>query len=119
MDQAIMSHAPAVGGLQLPFDAAVVIATVLKPTLTRAVCSVFNQSFAGRIHVLIGVDPRPAGDEEAGQDRRPGRVAGLGHQDRPCRPPGFVPEADAEEPGNLAEWEAPPAPFVADSWRCR
>jgi len=37
-------------------DVAVVISTVLRPTLARAVESVFNQDFAGRIHLLIGVD---------------------------------------------------------------
>ncbi len=42
--------------LQHPFDVAVVMITVLRPTLRRAVQSVFNQNFAGRIHVLIGVD---------------------------------------------------------------
>jgi len=37
-------------------DVAVVINTVLRDTLTRAVESVFEQDFAGRIHLLIGVD---------------------------------------------------------------
>ena len=42
--------------LQRPLDAAVVIPTVLRPTLVRAVQSVFAQQFDGRIQILIGVD---------------------------------------------------------------
>lgn len=42
-------------------DAAVVIPTVLRPSLARAVRSVFNQDHAGRIQVLVGID-RPPGD---------------------------------------------------------
>ena len=47
--------------LQPPFDVAVVIPTVLRPELARAVRSVFSQSFGGRIQILIGIDT-PAGD---------------------------------------------------------
>ncbi len=47
--------------LQTPFDAAVVVPTVLRPELERAVTSVYEQLFAGRIQVLVGVD-RPDGD---------------------------------------------------------
>ena len=39
-----------------PFDVAVVIPTILRPHLVRAVRSVFAQQFAGTIQVLIGVD---------------------------------------------------------------
>jgi len=39
-----------------PFDAAVVIATVLRPSLQRAVESIYRQKFAGRIQILIGID---------------------------------------------------------------
>ena len=46
--------------IQTPFDVAVVIPTVLRSTLARAVRSVFAQEFDGRIQVLIGVD-RPLG----------------------------------------------------------
>jgi hypothetical protein len=42
--------------LQMPFDFAVVIPTILRPTLKRAVSSVFRQRSAGRIQILIGVD---------------------------------------------------------------
>lgn len=39
-----------------PFDAAVIIPTALRPSLIRAVRSVFNQDIAGRVQILIGVD---------------------------------------------------------------
>jgi hypothetical protein len=39
-----------------PYDVAVVIPTVGRPTLERAVQSVFTQDFVGRIQILIGVD---------------------------------------------------------------
>ncbi len=42
--------------LQTPFEAAVVMPTTLRPVLARAVRSVFNQRFDGRIQILIGVD---------------------------------------------------------------
>ncbi len=47
--------------VQQPFDAAVVIPTVLRPTLKDAVRSVFRQSLPGRLQILIGVD-RALGD---------------------------------------------------------
>ena len=37
-------------------DVAVVLPTILRPELARAVRSVFRQNFPGRIHLLIGVD---------------------------------------------------------------
>lgn len=42
--------------LQQPFDAAVVIPTTCRPSLVRAVRSVFRQTGIARVHVLIGVD---------------------------------------------------------------
>ena len=42
--------------LQDPFDAAVVIPTTLRPSLKKAVHSVFEQDLKGRIHVLLGID---------------------------------------------------------------
>jgi hypothetical protein len=42
--------------MQQPFDAAVVITTVCRPSLLRAVGSVFRQLGVGRIQVLIGID---------------------------------------------------------------
>lgn len=47
--------------LQPPFDIAVVIPTVLRPTLARAVRSVYAQDFGGRVQILVGID-EPAGD---------------------------------------------------------
>ena len=44
------------GGMQAPFDAAVIIPTVLRETLLQAVRSVFAQEHPGRIQILIGVD---------------------------------------------------------------
>jgi hypothetical protein len=39
-------------------DCAVIIATVLRPTLARAVRSIFEQDFPGSIQILIGIDVR-------------------------------------------------------------
>ncbi len=43
-------------GLQETMDAAVVIPTILRPTLARALHSIFAQKFPGRIHILVGID---------------------------------------------------------------
>ena len=48
--------APAVPIGQVRADVAVVLVTVLRDTLVRAVESVFAQDFPGRIHLLIGID---------------------------------------------------------------
>src|SRR5690242_3948999 len=45
-----------VNALQQTFDAAVVMPTVGRPSLRKAVQSVYDQEFAGRIQLLIGVD---------------------------------------------------------------
>lgn len=42
--------------LQCPRDVAVVMPTLLRPSLERAVNSVFGQDFAGTIHLMIGID---------------------------------------------------------------
>jgi predicted SAM-dependent methyltransferase len=47
---------PPTGGMQAPFDVAVIIPTVLRDTLLQAVRSVFAQEHPGRIQILIGVD---------------------------------------------------------------
>ena len=49
--------------LQQRMDVAVVIPTVLRPSLIRAVQSVFAQQFVGRIQILVGVD-QPQGQVE-------------------------------------------------------
>ncbi len=41
---------------QQPFEAAVILPTLLRPSLDRAVRSVFAQDFPGRIQILIGID---------------------------------------------------------------
>jgi hypothetical protein len=45
--------------LQQPFDAAVVIPTILRPTLPEALESIFAQDLCGRIQVLLGIDANP------------------------------------------------------------
>jgi hypothetical protein len=47
--------------LQTPFDAAVVMPTLLRPSLRAALEAIFAQHFRGRIQVLLGVDT-PLGD---------------------------------------------------------
>ncbi len=42
--------------LQTPFDVAVIMATVVRPTIADALRSVYAQQFAGRIQILIGID---------------------------------------------------------------
>jgi hypothetical protein len=46
------------------FDFAVVMATTLRPTILRALTSIFRQQFDGRVQVLIGVDV-PLGPQAA------------------------------------------------------
>ena len=47
--------------LQPQFDVAVVIPSLLRPTLAQALASIFAQDFTGRVQVLVGVDV-PQGD---------------------------------------------------------
>ncbi len=47
--------------LQLPFDVAVVVPSILRPEIAGALASIFAQNFPGRIQVLVGVDI-PRGD---------------------------------------------------------
>lgn len=42
--------------LQQPFDVAVITTTALRPSLKRAIQSVFDQDFQGRIQILLGID---------------------------------------------------------------
>ncbi|HUN92741.1 MAG TPA: hypothetical protein VMU33_11830 [Burkholderiaceae bacterium] len=53
----------------MQFDAAVAIVTVCRDSLLRAVDSVFAQSFAGRVQVLVGVDVDPGGRSQALYDQ--------------------------------------------------
>jgi hypothetical protein len=42
-----------------PFDVAVLIRTVLRPTLGDAVRSIFAQDFGGKVQILVGIDGVP------------------------------------------------------------
>jgi hypothetical protein len=42
--------------IQTPFDVAIVMATVVRPSLSQAIRSIFGQRFAGRIQILVGID---------------------------------------------------------------
>ena len=44
------------GDRQEPYGAAIILPTLLRPGLARAVRSVFAQDFAGRIQILVGID---------------------------------------------------------------
>lgn len=61
--QSLGSHFPAAGDPQTPSAVAVVMPTVLRGEILRAVESIYRQDVAGRIQILIGVDaptPTPA-----------------------------------------------------------
>lgn len=63
--------------LQSPYDVAVVIPTVLRASLCRALRSIFEQDHQGRIQVLIGID-LPLGDFSAIEDillERPSHIS--------------------------------------------
>jgi hypothetical protein len=59
------------GSRQPPVDIAIILPTLLRPSLTRAIRSVFAQDFPGRIQILIGID-------KAEGDR--GQLAQLGRE---------------------------------------
>lgn len=42
--------------LQQPFDVAVITTTTIRPSLKRAIESVFHQDYQGRIQILLGID---------------------------------------------------------------
>jgi hypothetical protein len=56
-----MSSDMTINAVQTPAAVAVVVPTILRNSLLKAVRSVYTQNFEGRIHVLIGVDV-PQGD---------------------------------------------------------
>jgi len=66
--------------LQKPFDAAVVIGTIVRPTLKDALLSVFRQTHRGRIQIMIGID-KALGDrrvlDEALEHRPPQQAVTL------------------------------------------
>lgn len=60
MTSFLRTYADDPNALQQRMDAAVVIPTMLRPSLVQAVRSVFAQQFDGRIQILIGID-KPQG----------------------------------------------------------
>jgi hypothetical protein len=42
--------------MQPPFDAAIVIATIMRPSLAQALRSIFRQTFRRRTQIVLGVD---------------------------------------------------------------
>jgi hypothetical protein len=79
------------GPRQAPSDAAVVITTLFRSTLTRALRSVFAQTFSGSIQVLVGIDnptENAAMLREAARDCPPScvlSVLNLGYATAACR----------------------------------
>jgi hypothetical protein len=72
-------HFPSTAPAQAPAQVAVVIPTVLRPQVARAVGSVFEQAGIGSVQILVGVD-RPLGDAavlEAKLAERPPHVSAL------------------------------------------
>jgi len=63
MTSFLRTYADDPAALQQRMDAAVVVPTLLRPSLVPAVQSVFAQKFSGRIQLLIGID-RPDGSLE-------------------------------------------------------
>jgi hypothetical protein len=59
----LWTWAPSAADLQAQAAVAVVIPTILRPSLARALSSVFAQKFDGRIQILIGID-QPQGSVE-------------------------------------------------------
>ena len=55
------TYAAADFDLQRPVDVAVIMPTIIRPTMKQALQSVFRQAPARRIQILIGID-RPDGD---------------------------------------------------------
>jgi hypothetical protein len=76
---------------QAPYDAAVVITTLFRSNLTRALHSVFAQTFSGSIQVLVGIE-NPTAEvavlREAARDCPPScvlSVLNLGYATAACR----------------------------------
>jgi hypothetical protein len=60
---------PMTPDLQSRFDVGIVMVTVVRETFAQAIRSVFEQQFAGRIQILVGID-RWDGDREAVEQLR-------------------------------------------------
>lgn len=78
----LRTYAEPTADLQRPAALAVVIPTILRPSLIVAMDSIFRQSFAATIQVLIGVD-KPLGDlsiiDRACQSRPPNCIVQAFH----------------------------------------
>jgi hypothetical protein len=46
----------ATGDAQAPADVAVMMPTIVRPSIVRALQSIYNQRFAGRIQIVVGID---------------------------------------------------------------
>lgn len=75
----IGQYYPDAGDPQAPAAVAVVMPTILRPCVASSVASVFRQTFAGRIQLLIGVDKaaEPPTHLEAALERRPDHISAL------------------------------------------
>ena len=64
---------------QSPSEVAVVIPTILRPSLYRALDSVFKQEFSGAVQLLIGLDRSPEDMDELFQflEKRPPNLSAL------------------------------------------
>jgi hypothetical protein len=75
----IGTYYPDHGDPQAPADVAVVVPTILRPCIATALESVYRQTFAGRIQLMIGVDKAAESPAalEAALARRPDRVSAI------------------------------------------
>ena len=75
----IGSYYPDATSIQLPSDVAVIVPTLLRPSLADAIESVYRQSFDGRLQILVGVD-KEEGDRSMLEEvlaRRPSNVSAV------------------------------------------
>ncbi len=73
------TYFPDAGNAQTPSDVAVVMPTVLRPSIVDAVNSVYGQSDVGRIQLLIGVDKAVGSFDQLNTvlSRRPSHVSAI------------------------------------------
>ena len=75
----IGAYMPDAGPAQVPADIAVVMPTLLRPSIVDAIESVYAQEFEGRIQIMVGVDVAQASSEPLLDvlGRRPAHVSAL------------------------------------------
>ncbi len=75
----IGQYYPDAADAQAPAAVAVVMPTILRPCIADAVESIYRQTFAGRIQLMIGVDKAAdeAIDLDAVLQRRPANISGV------------------------------------------